>query len=62
MDIQEDYKTWYIEAIEMSNEYGFAGMSASGVIDYLGEENYKLHEAIRELSNRLSKYETSHQA
>lgn len=32
------YKQWYEEAIEASNELGFAGMSAEQVIRYQAEE------------------------
>lgn len=40
----EDYRTWYIEAIEASNEAGYACMSAADVIRYQEAEINRLKE------------------
>ena len=45
----DDYKQWYDEAIEASNECGFAGMSAAQVIRYQDEELKRLKEIIGEV-------------
>lgn len=36
--MNDDYELWYSEAIEASNELGFAGMSAADVIRYQASE------------------------
>lgn len=40
-----DYKEWYEEAIIVSNELGFAGMTAADVIRYQAQENDELKTA-----------------
>lgn len=42
--MNDDYEKWYVEAIEASNELGFAGMSAAAVIRYQAEELKQLRE------------------
>jgi len=51
--MKDDYKLWYDEAITVSNEYGFAGMSAEGVITYQGEENRLQANRIEDLEECL---------
>lgn len=38
VDAQSEYQTAYVEAIEVSNDLGFAGMSAADVIRYQAQE------------------------
>ena len=45
----DDYKQWYDEAIEASNECGFAGMSAAQVIQYQDAEIKRLRDALTEI-------------
>jgi hypothetical protein len=49
----ESYELWYNQAIESSNHLGFAGMSATDVIVYLGVENKELSEEIERLTKQL---------
>ena len=44
-----DYKQWYDEAIEASNECGFAGMSAAQVIQYQDGEIKRLKGIVDEV-------------
>jgi len=50
--MKDDHKAWYNEAIEMSNYFGFAGMSAADVIKYLAIENEELKQEIEILLNK----------
>ena len=48
--MNDDCELWYDQAIEASNNLGFAGMSAADVIVYLGIENKELREEIERLT------------
>lgn len=41
--MNDDYKEWYNEAIIVSNDLGFAGMSAADVIKFQAEELEDYH-------------------
>lgn len=54
MGTNDNYELWYTEAMEASNECGFAGMSAADVIRWQDAEIQRLKEyefMYKELSN-----------